>query len=40
MWLRMARGSRLTIVDVAGHSATEPGIRSALVTGMDEIAVQ
>jgi proline iminopeptidase len=32
--------SRLIIVDDAGHSATEPGIRSALVTVMDEIAVQ
>jgi proline iminopeptidase len=31
-------GSRLIIVDDAGHSATEPGIRSALVTAMDEIA--
>jgi proline iminopeptidase len=31
-------GSRLMIVDGAGHSATEPGIRSALVTIMDEIA--
>jgi proline iminopeptidase len=31
-------GSRLIIVDDAGHSATEPGIRSALVTVMDEIA--
>jgi proline iminopeptidase len=30
--------SRLIIVDDAGHSATEPGIRSALVTAMDEIA--
>jgi hypothetical protein len=26
------------MVDDAGHSATEPGIRSALVTVMDEIA--
>ena len=33
-------GSRLVIVDDAGHSATEPGIRSALVTAMDEIALQ
>jgi proline iminopeptidase len=33
-------GSRLIIVDDAGHSATEPGIRSALVTVMDEIAVR
>jgi proline iminopeptidase len=32
--------SRLVIVDDAGHSATEPGIRSALVTVMDEIAAQ
>jgi proline iminopeptidase len=32
-------GSRLIIVDDAGHSAMEPGIRSALVTVMDEIAV-
>jgi proline iminopeptidase len=31
-------GSRLIIVDDAGHSATEPGIRSALVWAMDEIA--
>lgn len=31
-------GSRLIIIDDAGHSATEPGIRSALVTVMDEIA--
>jgi len=31
-------GSRLIIIDDAGHSATEPGIRSALVTAMDEIA--
>jgi len=31
-------GSRLIVVDDAGHSATEPGIRSALVTVMDEIA--
>jgi proline iminopeptidase len=31
-------GSRLIIVEGAGHSATEPGIRSALVTVMDEIA--
>ncbi len=33
-------GSRLIMVDDAGHSATEPGIRSALVTLMDEIAAQ
>jgi proline iminopeptidase len=33
-------GSRLIIVDDAGHSATEPGIRSALVTVMDEIAAR
>jgi proline iminopeptidase len=32
--------SRLVIVDGAGHSATEPGIRSALVTVMDEIAAR
>ena len=32
-------GSRLIIVDDAGHSATEPGIRSALVAVMDEIAL-
>jgi proline iminopeptidase len=31
-------GSRLIMVDDAGHSATEPGIRSALVNVMDEIA--
>jgi proline iminopeptidase len=31
-------GSRLLMVDDAGHSATEAGIRSALVTVMDEIA--
>jgi proline iminopeptidase len=30
--------SRLIMVDDAGHSATEPGIRSALVTVMDTIA--
>jgi proline iminopeptidase len=30
--------SRLILVADAGHSATEPGIRSALVTVMDEIA--
>jgi proline iminopeptidase len=33
-------GSRLIIVDDAGHSATEQGIRSALVTIMDEIAAR
>jgi proline iminopeptidase len=33
-------GSRLIIVDDAGHSATEPGIRSALLTVMDEIAAR
>jgi proline iminopeptidase len=33
-------GSRLMIVDDAGHSATEPGIRSVLVGVMDEIAEQ
>jgi proline iminopeptidase len=33
-------GSRLILVDDAGHSATEPGIRSALVTVMDEIAAR
>jgi proline iminopeptidase len=37
---RAWRGSRLIIVDDAGHSATEPGIRSALVTVMDEIAAR
>lgn len=31
-------GSRLIVVEDAGHSATEPGIRAALVTVMDEIA--
>ncbi len=31
-------GSRLILVEDAGHSATEPGIRSALLTAMDEIA--
>jgi proline iminopeptidase len=30
-------GSRLILVEDAGHSATEPGIRSALVTAMDEL---
>jgi proline iminopeptidase len=33
-------GSRLIMVDDAGHSASEPGIRSALVTIMDEIALR
>jgi proline iminopeptidase len=33
-------GSRLMIVEDAGHSATEPGIRSCLVTIMDEIAAR
>ena len=32
-------GSRLIMVEDAGHSATEPGIRSALITVMDGIAV-
>jgi len=32
--------SRLVVVEDAGHSATEPGIRSALVTVMDEIAAR
>lgn len=32
--------SRLIIVDDAGHSATEPGIRSVLVKVMDEIAAK
>jgi proline iminopeptidase len=31
--------SRLVMIEDAGHSATEPGIRSALVTAMDELAV-
>jgi proline iminopeptidase len=31
-------GSRLILIEDAGHSATEPGIRSALVRTMDEIA--
>ncbi len=31
-------GSRLTLVEDAGHSATEAGIRSALVIAMDAIA--
>jgi len=31
-------GSRLILVEDAGHSATEPGIRSALITAMDELA--
>jgi proline iminopeptidase len=33
-------GSRLIVVPDAGHSATEPGIRSALITTMDEIAAR
>ena len=33
-------GSRFILVEDAGHSATEPGIRSALVTVMDEIAAR
>lgn len=33
-------GSRLILVEDAGHSATETGIRSALVTIMDEIAAR
>ena len=33
-------GSRLLIIDDAGHSAGEHGIRSALVTIMDEIAAR
>ena len=33
-------GSRFILVDDAGHSATEPGIRSCLVTIMDEIAAR
>ena len=33
-------GSRLILVDDAGHSATEPGIRSCLVTLMDELAAR
>jgi proline iminopeptidase len=33
-------GSRLILVDGAGHSATEPGIRSCLVTVMDDIAAR
>jgi proline iminopeptidase len=33
-------GSKLVVVEDAGHSATEPGIRSALVTVMDEIATR
>jgi proline iminopeptidase len=35
---RAWHGSRLIVVEDAGHSATEAGIRSALVTVMDEIA--
>jgi proline iminopeptidase len=33
-------GSRLILVEDAGHSATEPGIRSALVTVMDELVAR
>jgi proline iminopeptidase len=33
-------GSRLIVVDDAGHSAAEPGIRSALVAVTDEIAAR
>jgi proline iminopeptidase len=33
-------GSRLVMVEDAGHSATEPGIRSALVSATDEIAAR
>jgi proline iminopeptidase len=33
-------GSRLIMVDGAGHSATEPGIRSALIATMDAIAAK
>ena len=33
-------GSRLILVDDAGHSASEPGIRTCLVTVMDEIAAR
>jgi proline iminopeptidase len=33
-------GSRLILVEDAGHSATEPGIRSALVTATDEIGAR
>jgi proline iminopeptidase len=32
--------SRLIIVEDAGHSATEPGIRSTLVKVMDDIAAR
>jgi proline iminopeptidase len=32
-------GSRLIMVEDAGHSATEPGIRSALVSAMDAMAL-
>jgi proline iminopeptidase len=31
-------GSRLTLIEDAGHSATEAGIRSALIIAMDELA--
>ena len=37
---RACPGSRLIMVEDAGHSATEPGIRSVLVTLMDEIAAR
>lgn len=37
---RACPGSRLIMVDDAGHSATEPGIRSVLVSLMDEIAAR
>jgi proline iminopeptidase len=37
---RACPGSRLIMIDDAGHSATEPGIRSVLVTVMDEIAAR
>jgi proline iminopeptidase len=33
-------GSKLILVEDAGHSATESGIRSALVETMDGIAAQ
>ena len=32
--------SRLVIVEDAGHSAMEPGIRAALIDAMDEIAAR
>jgi proline iminopeptidase len=37
---RVLPQSRLIIVEDAGHSATEPGIRSALISVMDEIAAR